>query len=286
MLADLGLPQGAATASPLEPRLHRVVSRARETADTVTLALEPVDGTPDRFEPGQFNMLYAYGIGEVPISLSGDPTQEGPLVHTIRSVGAVTRALCEMGPGAVLGVRGPFGRGWDLTGATGRDVLIVAGGIGLAPLRPAVLAVLADRGRFGKVHVLLGARSPKAVPFTRELARWRSRFDVNVDLTVDIATPGWRGQVGVVTKLVGQAAFDPAASVALVCGPELMMRLTADLLLDRGMAAQDVQLSIERNMQCGVGLCGHCQLGPFLLCRDGPVVTYDRLRPLLRIREL
>lgn len=270
----------------MAPRLHRVVSRVRETADTITLALEPEAGDPLAFAPGQFNMVYAFGVGEVPISIASDPTTPGPVLHTIRSVGAVTAALCRLRPEQTVGVRGPFGTGWDVATAAGSDVVFVAGGIGLAPLRPALLEVLAHRERFGHVAVLVGARSPEAVLYPRQLRTWRSRFDVDVEVTVDYAGAGWRGHVGVVTTLIPRSPFDPGHTVAFVCGPELMMRFAADALVARGVAPSSVQLSLERNMRCGVARCGHCQLGPLLLCRDGPVFPYDLVEDLLVVREL
>ncbi len=279
-------PELAAPADAMVPRLHRVAARTREASDTVTLALQPESGEPDGFAAGQFNMLYAFGVGEVPISISGDPTTPGPVLHTIRSVGAVSSALCALAVGDVVGVRGPFGTGWDVASATASDVVFVAGGIGLAPLRPAILEVLANRERFGHVALLVGARSPETVVYARQLRTWRSRFDLDVEVTVDYADAGWRGHVGVVTKLIPHSPFDPDHAVAFVCGPELMMRYTAGALLTRGVAQSRIRVSLERNMRCGIAHCGHCQLGPSLLCRDGPVVRYDRVAALLAVREL
>lgn len=274
----------ARAAGTTVPRPFRVARRRRETRDTWTLALEPVAGASIAVAPGQFTMLSAFGVGEAPISVSGDPA--GPLVHTVRAVGAVTDAICAARPGAVLGVRGPFGNAWPLDEAAGADVVVVAGGIGLAPLRPAVHELLRRRGAFGVVAVLYGSRTPRDLLYRRELERWRGRFDLQVDVTVDAGDRGWRGNVGVVTKLVAGARFEPPSTVALVCGPELMMRFAAAALLERGVPADRIHLSMERTMRCGVGHCGHCQLGPTLICRDGPVYRYDRLAPLLEVREL
>jgi len=229
-------------------------------------------------------MVYAFGIGEVPISISGDA--DGPLTHTVRAVGAVTDAICAARPGTVFGVRGPFGNAWPVASAAGSDVVIVAGGIGLAPLRPALYHVLGRRGEFGEVALLYGSRTPDDLLYQRELARWRGRFDLQVDATVDNAGPDWRGKVGVVPKLVGEARFEPGSTLALVCGPELMIRFSADALLARGVPAERIYVSMERNMRCGVGHCGHCQLGPTLICRDGPVYRYDEIAPLMEVREL
>jgi anaerobic sulfite reductase subunit B len=268
----------------MAPAPFRVARRRRETRDTWTLTLEPVAGETLAPAPGQFTMLYAFGIGEVPISVSG--AGGGPLVHTVRAVGPVTRAICSSAPGSVLGVRGPFGNEWPVGEAAGSDVVVIAGGIGLAPLRPALLDVLARRREFGDVALLYGSRTPTDLLYQAELRRLRARFDLQVEVTVDAADAGWLGKVGVVPKLVAGAQFDPASAVALVCGPEIMMHVAARALLERGVPAGRIYLSMERNMRCGLGHCGHCQLGPTLICRDGPVYSYDRLERLMAVREL
>lgn len=277
---------GAGVEGWLVPRPHVVVGRRRETHDTVTLSLAPLDGMPRRFAPGQFSMLHAFGVGEIPVSISGDPGRPGVLAHTIRAVGAVSGALAAMPRGAVVGVRGPFGVGWPVEAAEGGDLLLVAGGIGLAPLRPVVVAATRRRSRFGSVCLLVGARTPADVCFARDLARWAAGSRVWVGLTVDRAGGGWRGNVGVVTRLIDAAPFDPSRTSAFVCGPEVMMRVGAAALVDRGVAAHRVWLSTERSMACAVGTCGHCQLGPHLVCRDGPVFAYDRIRGFLEVPEL
>jgi NAD(P)H-flavin reductase len=272
---------------PMVPASFRVADRVQETADTWTLDLRPRDPDvlPD-FAPGQFAMLYAFGIGEVPISVSGDLGAGGSLVHTIRAVGAVTSALCASAPGQDVGVRGPFGRPWPLTEAEGADVVVVAGGIGLAPLRPVIYHLLANRERYGNVVVLYGGRSPAELLYPGELEHWRGRFDVQVEVTVDGAPPSWRGNVGVVTKLVPRADFDPAGAIALICGPEVMMRFTAAALEGLGLTKQRIYVSMERNMHCAIGLCGHCQFQHLFVCKDGPVFPLDAIEPLLRVREL
>ena len=276
----------AGPTGPMVPEPYRVVRRRRETADTWTLELEALSGDGLAPAPGQFTMLYVFGIGEVPISASGDPARPGSLVHTVRAVGAVTEAICAARPGDVIGVRGPFGTAWPLEQAVGADVVIVAGGIGLAPLRPALYHVLAHRGQYGTVVVLYGGRAPEDLLYRRELERWRGRLDVDVDVTVDAATSAWRGKVGVVTKLIPRAVFDEQAAVALVCGPGIMMQFTAQALVERGVRPERIHVSMERNMRCGIAHCGHCQYGPTLICRDGSVYRYDVLAPLLRVREL
>jgi NAD(P)H-flavin reductase len=230
-------------------------------------------------------MLSAFGIGEVPISFSGAP-EDPVLVHTIRDVGAVTRALCALDVGDVVGVRGPYGSAWPIEDARGGDLLVVAGGIGLAPLRPAIRAALADRDAFDRVAVLCGARTPDDLLYPAERLDWSERPDVQVLTTVDAAGEDWTGAVGVVPSLVARAEFDPARTTALICGPEVMLRFTVRALEDAGLAADRVHVSLERNMACAVGLCGRCQLGPEFVCMDGPVFVYPRVADLLAVAEL
>ncbi len=261
----------------------RVTARRRETHDTWTLAL---DAGGLSFQPGQFNMLYVFGIGEIPVSISSDPGTSGALLHTVRAVGAVSQAVTRQKPGDALGLRGPFGTSWPVAESRGSDVVIVAGGLGLAPLRPAIYRLLAERDQYGRIALLYGTRSPDDVLFRRELENWRRRLDVELEITVDHAPESWHGNVGVVTKLIARAAFDPDNTVALICGPEIMMRFTATALETAGVGPDQIYLSLERNMKCAIGHCGHCQLGPILLCRDGAVMRYDRVNRLLTAREL
>jgi NAD(P)H-flavin reductase len=273
-------------ADPFVPEIYRVKSVRRELSDTVTLELTPISGSRPPFEPGQFNMLYAFGIGEVPISMSANATDDGVFVHTVRDVGAVSGAIARLEAGATLGVRGPFGIGWPVRSAEGADLIIVAGGLGLAPLRPAIRQILASRQRYGRIVVLIGSRTPKDLLFKEELEEWRRRLDVDIDVTVDHADPSWHGNVGVVPDLIARAAFDPQKTVALVCGPEVMMRFTVSGLRDAGVTSERIYLSMERNMKCAIGLCGHCQFGPTFVCKDGPVISYDRIADFLTVKEL
>jgi NAD(P)H-flavin reductase len=268
------------------PAWWRVSSARREIHDVVTLELEPPEGSPFAFRPGQFDMLSVFGMGEVPISISGDPDAPGAVIHTIRDVGAVTHALCGLEADDEVGVRGPFGTHWPVDDAEGGDVVVVAGGIGLPPLRPALYRILSNRDRYGRVVLLYGARTPDDLLFTRELSAWRSRLDLEIEVTVDAAAPGWHGDVGVVPDLIPRARFDPGATTAFVVGPEIMMRFTVRALLAAGLTEDRVFLSMERNMQCAVGMCGHCQIGPFFVCRDGPVFPYSRIAPWFATREL
>jgi NAD(P)H-flavin reductase len=275
------MPMAAADPGFLTPRPVRVLSRRRETDESVTIALEPA-GEP--WLPGQFNMLYAFGAGEVPISISGDPGRPDRLVHTVRSVGMVSAALCRLRRSQCVGVRGPFGSAWPLPAARGHDVLVIAGGVGLAPLRPVVYELCRHRGDYGRVTLLYGARAPGDLLFRRELERWRRR--INVLVTVDRAAPGWTGDVGVVGSLLERAAVDPAGAVAMVCGPEVMMRFALADLRRLGLPESATWISMERNMHCAVGLCGHCQLGPAFVCRDGPVFRADAIGWTLGVREV
>jgi NAD(P)H-flavin reductase len=231
-------------------------------------------------------MLYVFGVGEIPISISGDPERRASLVHTTRAVGTVSKAMAELGVGDTIGVRGPFGSSWPVAQAAGKDLVIVAGGIGLAPLRPAMYHALAHRERFGKVILLYGARTPAEMLYRSQLEHWRSHFDLDVLVTVDRATDAWRGSVGVVTRLIPRAQFDPQNTVTLVCGPEIMMRFTVAELIKRGIAHNHVFLSMERNMKCAVGMCGHCQYGPYFVCKDGPVFPYSAVERLLMTQEV
>lgn len=265
----------------------RIAAVRKETADTFTLALAPPAGVPPlRFAPGQFNMLYVFGVGEVPVSISGSPVEPSPLTHTTRAVGTVTRAMQRLAAGAALGVRGPFGTGWPVGEAVGCDVLLVAGGLGLAPLRPALRHLLAHRDDYGRVALLCGTRTPQDFLYRAELRDWSRRRDLEVHLTVDRAVGRWRGNVGVVTTLIPHAPFDPSNTVAMVCGPEVMMRFTALELQKRGVPTERIFVSLERNMKCAIGFCGHCQYGPEFVCKDGPVFRYDRVKRLLNIREI
>lgn len=273
------------TIDPMAPVPFTVRGIRDELDDTFTLELIPPDGT-FAFAPGQYTMLYVFGNGEVPISISGDPAHPSTLVQTIRGVGAVTKALRNVRPGDHVGVRGPFGTAWPIHEVEGRDIVFVAGGIGLAPLRSAIYHVLSRRDHYGQVVLLYGARSPRELLFAEELQDWGGRFDMTVLVTVDNADRAWYGSVGLVTKLIPRAPYEPRGSTAFVCGPEIMMRFTGQELELRGVPADQIYVSMERNMKCGVGFCGHCQFATEFVCRDGPVFTYSELSRLLTVREV
>jgi len=306
-------------ASWIETQPWLVTEVRDEAPDVVTLALAPP--APFSFAPGQFNMIAAPGIGEVPISISSDPAAGTPVLHTIRDVGPVTHALCGLRPGQHAKVRGPYGTSWPLDAAVGGDLVIVAGGIGLPPLRPALYGALRHRDRYRRITLLYGARTPADLLFGAELADWRDRSGVDVRITVDAAGEDWPGSVGVVPALIPDAMLSntgvsntgfsntglpntglpnpglssaglprtglaAARTTAFVVGPEVMMRFAVRALLLAGVAARRIYLSMERNMQCAAALCGHCQFGPFLVCRDGPVFCYEQVGRWLTIREL
>jgi NAD(P)H-flavin reductase len=275
----------APQAEPFVPQLYRVGRVRRELADTMTLELAPLAGPRPTFEPGQFNMLYAFGVGEVAISISGaaDATS---FVHTIREVGAVSTAIAQLKAGAMIGLRGPYGTSWPVVSSQGADVVFVAGGLGLAPLRPAIYHVLANRGRYGRVVILVGSRNPKDMLYRHELEQWRQHLDVDIEVTVDHADADWHGNVGVVPALIRRVALDPDDTVALICGPEVMMRFTVNALREAGVLPDRIYLSMERNMKCAIGLCGHCQFGPAFVCKDGPVMRFDKIAEILAVREI
>jgi NAD(P)H-flavin reductase len=277
----------AITADPMLPQPYLVREVAKETPDTFTLRLEPenaVNGS--MFQPGQFSMLWVFGVGELPISISGDPALHDRLVYTVRSVGQATHSLVNREVGAGVGVRGPFGTGWPVDAARGRDVIVVAGGIGLAPLRPLIYHVLQNRKDYGRLVVLYGGRSPRDLLYRKELAAWARNRETQVLVTVDYGGLNWRGHVGVVTTLFKYSRLQPGRSVAMVCGPEIMMRFVARELEMQGLSRDDIYLSMERNMKCAVGFCGHCQYGPHFICKDGPIFRYEQIRKLLEKYEL
>jgi NAD(P)H-flavin reductase len=266
------------------PVLVRIRERRAETPGVFTLTLE-APATGWTFRPGQFNMLYVFGVGEAAISLSGDPADQTRLVHTIRAVGSVTEALARLQVGDTLGLRGPFGSAWPLEEARGQDVVIVAGGIGLPPLRPVIYHLLRQRSDFGRVVLVYGARTPTDVLYADELDQWRKCDDVQVLVAVDQGDPSWRGAVGLVTELFPRCRFNAQRTIGLVCGPEVMMRFVIREFLKRRVGEDRLFLSLERNMQCAVGFCGHCQFGPEFVCLDGPVFRYDRIQLFFSVRE-
>ena len=268
------------------PRPFAVRTHRRELADTVTLEMAAVDGAPLDFAPGQFTMLYVHGVGEIAVSISGSPAAADTLVQTIRGVGAVSQAICSLAEGHRLGVRGPLGVPWPVERARGKHLMVVAGGLGLAPTRPIIYWALANRQHLKSLEIVYGTRSPDQILYAQQLLGWSTAEGIEVGVTVDRASEDWTGRVGVVTELIPPMLRDPAETVAMVCGPEIMMRFAAQSLADAGVPLDDIHFSLERNMKCGIGWCGHCQLGPYLLCRDGPVFAYPAVHDLMTVWEL
>ena len=266
---------------------HPIERFRPETHDTFSFELMVSNSNGKfHFKPGQFNMLYLFGIGEVPISISGDPGNPGQMVHTVRAYGSVTSKMMTLKKGDGLGVRGPFGNGWPIEKLRGSNILLSAGGIGLAPLRPVIYYILNHREQYGRVTLLYGERTPADLIYRRQIERWRGRFDLDIHVTVDSARQGWRGNVGVVTTLIPGIRFDPANTFAFLCGPEIMMYYTIQELRDQGLADNQIYISMERNMKCGLGFCGHCQLGPKFICKDGPVFLFSEVEHLFRKQEM
>ncbi len=275
------------TTSAFIPEMFVINRIRKETEDTFTIELAVEDGTTSfDFKPGQFNMLYVHGCGEVPISISGSPDRPDKLVHTIRMVGDVTRAIRRLKVGDMLGVRGPYGSYWPIDKSEGKDIVIVAGGIGLAPVRPIVYHILNNREKYKRISILYGTRTPSDIIYQKELESLRGRFDVDLYVTVDRADQKWMGNVGVVTTLIKNSNFDPTNTTAFLCGPEIMMRYTAVALQQQELAPENIFVSLERNMKCGVGLCGHCQYTGKIICKDGPVFNYDLVKDLINKREI
>lgn len=269
----------------VEPRVHVVRSVTPETPGVITLDVVPVDGAPAPFLPAQVGMLGAFGIGEAAISISSSAAARDHHEYTIRRAGSITTALFDLEPGDQLAIRSPFGRPWDLDALAG-DVVIVAGGIGLAPLRSAVYALL-DRVQERpdrRIVLVVGARHSADLLYAGHYDDWRAR-GLEVVTTIDTAEEDWSGRVGLVPDIVADLDLDWPSASALVCGPDIMMRIASDRMIDLGVSPGSIQLTLERNMQCATGRCGHCQLGPVLVCRDGPVMTYPEIADALRVRE-
>ena len=273
---------------PMIPFMMKVRKISWETDDTYTIVLEHEndDSKPFIFKPGQFNMLYAFGHGEAAISISSDPAKNTSITHTIHRVGHVTTALSALKKGDVVGVRGPFGSSWPVDEAKGKDVIFVVGGIGLAPLRPALYHIFRNRKNYERVILLYGSRTALDILYRIELDEWVKKHKIDVQITVDRSDTSWRGNVGVVTNLFNYVELDARQTLAMVCGPEIMMKYSIDELKKIGIPNHNIYLSMERNMKCAVGFCGHCQYGANFICKDGPVFNYSHVKKIFDVSEL
>lgn len=257
----------SATLIPLKASINRVKT---ETSNVKTYYIELPEGV-DLPKPGQFDMLYVHGVGEVPISVSDLDEKSRVVAHTVRFVGSVTKTFELLREGDVIGFRGPYGVGWPMSSVVGRNVVLVAGGIGLPPLRPVIREIARNRGAYGKLIILYGARTPEDLIFSYEYCDYESIPNTELYVTVDKPSESWRGSVGVVTNLIKHVDVDPNETYVFICGPEIMMRFAVRELIKRGFKTNKIYLSLERRMKCGVGLCGHCQMGPYFVCKHGPV---------------
>ncbi len=274
-------------ASPHTPLEAEVVERIQESPTIFTLRLrftDPAEHATYRFAPGQFNMLYLYGVGEVPISIVSDPEDVHLFDHTIRAVGRVTQGLSQLEAGDRLGIRGPYGQGWPLDLAEDRDVMIVTGGLGCAPVVSVINYVMRRRDRFHRLVIMQGVKHSDDLIWRNQYAHWSKQPETQVLVAADQGAALWPWHVGHVTDLFDQVKMDFASAVVMMCGPEGMMRVAVEQLLARGMAEDHLFLSMERSMKCAMGLCGHCQYGGKFVCKDGPVFSYAQVKPLFGIR--
>lgn len=275
-------------ASPWVAHVARIDDVRREAPGINTYALTLQDealADQYRFRPGQFNMLYEPGYGESAISISSDPADPRHLLHTVRMTGNVTSALARHEPGETIGLRGPFGSSWPVEECRGCDIIMACGGVGLPPMRPMIYHIMKHRQDFERVILLYGARTPGDLLFTDEYPAWQ-QADIEVDTTVDIGEPDWTGRIGVVPVLFYRLRLEPRRTRILTCGPEIMIRFVIFEALARKVPREHIYLSMERNMQCALGLCGQCQLGPAFVCKDGPVFTYRQMEPYLHVEEM
>lgn len=270
----------------LQPEFFHISRKTFDTEDTFTLELIPSKGKTVSFAPGQFNMLYVFGIGEVPISITGDPKNNHSFIHTIKIVGNVTKALSRLKEGDPVGLRGPFGTSWPAAACKGKNLVIMGGGIGLAPLRPMIYHLLSHREDFGSIALLYGTRQPSEIVFSEELKAWKKAFDNQVFITVDFAPETWKGNIGVVTTLIPRIHFDFTQAAALLCGPEIMLRFSVSDLVKRGLPEPEIYLAMERNMKCALGHCGRCQYVDNFICKDGSIVPYSKVKPFFAKKEI
>ncbi len=259
----------------------RIVTRRTEAEGIYTFVLQftdPAVRQAYRFAPGQFNMIYSYGVGEVPISIVSDPAEPALVEHTIRTAGRGTSAVTRWKPGDILGVRGPYGRGWPMEAARGRDVIIITGGLGCAPVVGVINYIFRRRDEYGALHILHGVKTPSDLLYRERFDLWRRQPRTSVYLTADHPDKSWQYRTGVVTNLFDELTPNPAA-IVMMCGPEIMMHYAIRTLRAKGISEDSIYLSMERHMKCAIGLCGHCQFGPRFVCKDGPVFNYTAVKP-------
>lgn len=275
------------TANPYLPHVARIVERRQDAPTIFTLRLAFDDDklqSQYRFQPGQFNMVYLYGVGEVAISIVSDPQDEPLFGHTIRVVGRVTEGLAKLQPGDRVGIRGPYGRGWPLAAAAGKNVLIVTGGLGCAPVVSVIGYVMRRRAEYGKLTIIQGVKHSADLIYRQQYEAWSREPDTEVLIAANASAGHWPWHVGQVTELIAQAQIAPESTVAMMCGPEGMMLAAAKILLQRGLSEKQIYFSTERNMHCALGHCGHCQFGGKFVCRNGPVFDYSEIKALFGIR--
>jgi len=269
------------------PILYRVIEKRVENTNLITLVFEPAgEEKIEPLKPGQFNMIYIFGLGEIPISVSSLLAPYPLITHTIQDVGAISHACCELSIEDEVGIRGPFGNPFPVEDAKFKDVIILAGGVGFAPLRPMIEYIAYNRDDYGEVNFLYGTRDPSGILFHQDVISLQSDPSINFQITVDHSYKNWRGNVGVVTSLLDKAEFNPKNTMAFVCGPEIMMRYGTYELIDWEIPEENIFLSMERNMKCALGHCGHCQYGPHFVCKEGPVFSYSSIRKYLNIFEI
>ncbi|NOQ38906.1 MAG: Ni/Fe hydrogenase subunit gamma [Anaerolineales bacterium] len=272
---------------PMLPNWAKIVKIENEAPGVNTYWLQFTDPKVQKafsFLPGQFNLLTIPGYGEAAISISSHPKNKEAIGHTIRLTGNVTNAIDRLGVGGTLGLRGPFGSCWPVEELKGRDIYIAAGGIGLPPLRPAIYHIIDNRADYGKVVLIYGARTPEDLQFTKEFDDWE-KADIELMICVDSCDDTWTGLVGVVPMLFYNLRIDPKKGALMTCGPEIMIHFSAYEAIARRIPRKRIFVSLEKNMKCGFGSCGHCQLGPYFVCKDGPVFSYKQIGPYLEVED-
>ncbi|MCS7374636.1 MAG: FAD/NAD(P)-binding protein [archaeon GB-1845-036] len=259
-----------------------IIKKIREETYNVSTFHIEVEGLNGEVKPGQFNILYLFGGGEVPISISEIGRRR--LAHTVRFTGTITNMFRELTVNDKIGVRGPYGNHWPIEEHQNEDILIIGGGIGIAPLKPIIQYVKEKRSKYGKLIILYGARTPKDLIFKSEFEEFRKIRDSELHLTVDRGDEKWKGNIGVVTTLIPPLKLNIENTVAFVCGPEIMMYYTVKDLAKKGIPETKIYISLERRMRCGIGLCGHCQIGPYFVCKDGPVFPYWKIKEYFGVK--